>query len=210
MLYTLYMIYYVGVIGDVRCNDLIFIMWWLYRNKSCLTNFCKSIFSSKSEIIKTSQYPFQVLNFEGFYIEVILLPLEMVKKITGSYKIKFHPDGPESEGWEVDFTPPFKRFDMVKDLEKALNVKFPATDKFAEPSTRDFLDKLCVDNGVECSAPRTTARLLDKVSLTFRRQISEFIWNPQKIVIISQMHCNLNGIDSENNVRITWRDWLKP
>ena len=87
----------------------------------------------------------------------------MVKKITGGYKITFHPDGPEGEAWEVDFTPPFRRFDMVADLEKALGVKFPDTEKFDDPSTRDFLDKLCVQKGVECSSPRTTARLLDKV-----------------------------------------------
>ena len=29
---------------------------------------------------------------------------------------------------------------------------------------RQFLDKLCAEKGVECSSPRTTARLLDKVS----------------------------------------------
>ena len=31
------------------------------------------------------------------------------------------------------------------------------------PETRKFLDKLCIQNKVDCSAPRTTARLLDKL-----------------------------------------------
>jgi len=49
----------------------------------------------------------------------------MVKTITGGLKLTYHPDGPESEGYEVDFTPPFKKLDLMKDLEKELGVKLP-------------------------------------------------------------------------------------
>ena len=85
----------------------------------------------------------------------------MVKQITGGYKIKYHTQ--TGEEWEVDFTPPFRRLDIIVDLEKELNVKFPPATEFDKESTRAFFDKLCVDKGVDCSAPRTTARLLDKV-----------------------------------------------
>lgn len=54
----------------------------------------------------------------------------MVKAITGDYKVKYHPEGPEGEAWEVDFTPPFRRLDMIGDLEKCLNVKMPAPTEF--------------------------------------------------------------------------------
>merc|ERR1711970_1706471 len=65
----------------------------------------------------------------------------MVKAITGSYKVKYHPEGDgEGEVWEADFTPPFKRFYMFPEL-----------------------DKICVAQGVDCSAPRSAARLLDKL-----------------------------------------------
>merc|ERR1712083_679590 len=37
----------------------------------------------------------------------------MVKSITGGYKVRYHPDGPDTEGYEVDFTPPFRRLDMM-------------------------------------------------------------------------------------------------
>ena len=57
----------------------------------------------------------------------------MVKHITGGYKIKYEPDGPEGETWEVDFTPPFARLDMLKDLEKELGVKLPAADQLHTP-----------------------------------------------------------------------------
>ncbi|XP_070566429.1 lysine--tRNA ligase-like isoform X2 [Ptychodera flava] len=87
----------------------------------------------------------------------------MVKSITGDYKITYHPDGPEGEGWEVDFTPPFRKIHMLPDLEKALNVKLPAPDTYYTEETRKFLDDLCVKHEVECGAPRTTARLLDKL-----------------------------------------------
>ena len=53
----------------------------------------------------------------------------MVKTITGSTKITYHADGPEDEAWEADFTPPFKKLDLMKGLEAELNVKLP------DPST---------------------------------------------------------------------------
>ena len=49
----------------------------------------------------------------------------MVKQITGDHKVVYHPEGPDKEGWEVDFTPPFKRISMIEELEKKLHVKFP-------------------------------------------------------------------------------------
>jgi lysyl-tRNA synthetase class 2 len=54
----------------------------------------------------------------------------MVKNITGSYKIAYHPDGPEGQAYEIDFTPPFRRINMVEELEKALGVKLPETKLF--------------------------------------------------------------------------------
>ena len=89
----------------------------------------------------------------------------MVKDITGSYKVTYHPveDDPDKV-FEVDFTPPFRRVRMIAELEEKLNVKFPPASEFDKDSFRVFLDKLCVKNGVECSSPRTSGRLLDKVS----------------------------------------------
>lgn len=90
----------------------------------------------------------------------------MVKEITGSYKIKFHPNGVESgeEPVEIDFTPPFKRVHMIPELENATGVKFGDPAKFGSPEFNKLLSDLCVKHEVECPAPRTTARLLDKVS----------------------------------------------
>lgn len=91
----------------------------------------------------------------------------LVKHVTGGYKVKYHPEG-KGEGakeYEIDFTPPFKRFNMIEELEKQLNVKFPPGEELASESTNKFLSDLCEKAGVECSAPRTNARMLDKVGI---------------------------------------------
>merc|ERR1719414_508381 len=87
----------------------------------------------------------------------------MVKAITGDYKVKYHPDGDDGEVWEADFTPPFKRFYMFPELEKRLNTKLPSPTELATEEARAALDAICVKQNVDCSAPRTSARLLDKL-----------------------------------------------
>lgn len=87
----------------------------------------------------------------------------MVKAIHGTYKIKYHPDGPEGEAVEIDFTPPFKRISMMNSLEEALNVKLPEADRLNTPEAIKILSDLCDKHEIECPPPRTPARLLDKV-----------------------------------------------
>lgn len=85
----------------------------------------------------------------------------MVKDITGGYKITYHPDGPEGDGVEIDFTPPFRRISMCSGLEKALGVTLPKD--LDSEEARVFLADLCKKHNVECPPPQTTARLLDKL-----------------------------------------------
>lgn len=117
------------------------------------------------------------------YNDLIVITEEMlsgmVKAIHGSYKVKYHPDGEEGEAVEIDFTPPFKRVSMIKTLEEELKVKFPKASELNTPETRNFLDQLCVKHEVECPAPRTTARLLDKLVGDF---IEEKCINPTFIM----------------------------
>lgn len=87
----------------------------------------------------------------------------LVMNIFGSYKIKYHPDGPEGDEVEIDFTPPFKRLDMIPELEKALGIKLPDTKDLESESTNKILADLCAKHEVECPPPRTNARLLDKL-----------------------------------------------
>lgn len=55
----------------------------------------------------------------------------LVKHIFGTYKIMYHINGFDEEPVEIDFTPPFKRFNMIEDLEKAVGEKFPPPAEFS-------------------------------------------------------------------------------
>ncbi|KAH7983327.1 hypothetical protein HPB52_011113 [Rhipicephalus sanguineus] len=65
----------------------------------------------------------------------------MVKFLTGSYKITYHPEGADGPALEIDFTPPFKRVRMLPDLEKALGTKLPDPEKLATPGIMSPLSK---------------------------------------------------------------------
>lgn len=124
----------------------------------------------------------------------------LVKRVTGGYKIKYHPEG-RGEGakeYELDFSPPWKRFNMIEELEKQLNVKFPPGEELASESTNAFLQGLCDKHNVECSDPKTNARLLDKL-------VGEFIENqcinpsfivghPQVMSPLAKYHRSLPGL----------------
>ncbi|XP_058119977.1 lysine--tRNA ligase-like isoform X2 [Anopheles ziemanni] len=122
----------------------------------------------------------------------------MVYAIHGSYKIKYHPDGPEGKEFEIDFTPPFKRVSMISSLEEILKVKFPAADKLHTPEAAKFLDALCVKHEVDCSPPRTAARLLDKLVGEFLEENCinpTFICDhPQIMSPLAKYHRSLTGL----------------
>merc|ERR1712003_319086 len=74
----------------------------------------------------------------------------MVKSIFGTYKVPYHPDGPEGPEWTLDFTPPFRKLRMFPDLEKALGEKLPKPTELHTDAARQRLDALCAKNNVEC------------------------------------------------------------
>lgn len=79
--------------------------------------------------------------------------------ITGNYIV--HHTLQTGETMEFDFTPPFKRLDMLDEIEKGIGMKLP--EDLTTDDARSFLDDICVRFDIECGAPRTTARLLDKL-----------------------------------------------
>ena len=52
---------------------------------------------------------------------------------------------------------------MLPDLEEALKTKLPDPSSLQTEEARAALDALCLKHDIECSPPRTTARLLDKL-----------------------------------------------
>lgn len=124
----------------------------------------------------------------------------MVKTITGGYKIMYHPDqdnNPEKV-IEIDFTPPFKRIPMMKGLEQALGMELPKGKELATEEAREFFDKLCVEKGVDCSAPRSTTRLIDKLAGEFLESQCQsptfLIDHPQIMSPLAKWHRHEEGL----------------
>jgi len=85
----------------------------------------------------------------------------MVLNIKGSYKIEYHPDGPEGKAVEIDFSPPWKRVSFVEEIERCSGVKFGRD--FNDPKVIKQLDDLVTKLDLDCPPPRSAARLLDKL-----------------------------------------------
>ena len=52
---------------------------------------------------------------------------------------------------------------MMKGVEEALGIKMPDNTTLHTEEARIFFDNLCKEKNVDCSAPRSTARLIDKL-----------------------------------------------
>jgi lysyl-tRNA synthetase class 2 len=98
---------------------------------------------------------------------------DMVMQIKGSYKVTYHADGPNKPPVEIDFTPPWPRYSMVEEIEKQTGTSLPR--EFESAESVKILDDLCIKHRVQCTAPRTATRLLDKLCGHF---IEERIMNP--------------------------------
>jgi lysyl-tRNA synthetase class 2 len=86
----------------------------------------------------------------------------MVHELTnGSYKVKYHADGTDKDPIEIDFTPPFRRIDMIEGLEEIAGLNIPKD--LSSDEANQYLKDACKKFEVECPPPETTARLLDKL-----------------------------------------------
>lgn len=132
----------------------------------------------------------------------------MVLAIKGSYKIQYHPDGPENPAIEIDFTPPFARKSMIPSIEEAVGVKLPV-DLTTEES-RKVLEDLCKKHNVECANPRTTPRLLDKLCGHFievQCKNPTFITeHPQIMSPLAKYHRTLPGISERFELFINFHE----
>jgi len=93
---------------------------------------------------------------------------EMVKDITGDTKISYYPEGPTKPPIIVDFSRPFPRINMIDGLQEVLQKKlgdpsFKMPEDLSSEATNKLLSSICAKLAVECSAPRSTARLIDKL-----------------------------------------------
>ncbi|XP_057507440.1 lysine--tRNA ligase-like [Actinidia eriantha] len=101
----------------------------------------------------------------------------MVKELTGGCKIKYHANGLDNDPIEIDFTPPFRRIDMIEELEKMANLSIPKD--LASDEANIYLVDACKKFDVKCPPPQTTTRLLDKLVGHF---LEETCVNPTFII----------------------------
>ncbi|XP_047325382.1 lysine--tRNA ligase isoform X2 [Impatiens glandulifera] len=101
----------------------------------------------------------------------------MVKELTGGYKLKYHSNGLENEPIEIDFTPPFRRIDMIEDLEKMANLNIPKD--LGSDEASKYLAEACMKYEIKCPPPLTVARMLDKLVGHF---LEETCVNPTFII----------------------------
>jgi len=97
----------------------------------------------------------------------------MVLNLKGSYKIQYHPDGPEGKAINIDFTPPWPRISMVEEIEMKSGVQLNRD--FNTEEARQQLDDLVTKLQLVCPPPRSCARLLDKLCGHY---IEDHIINP--------------------------------
>eukprot|EP00494_Astrolonche_serrata_P032737 UN33006 len=126
----------------------------------------------------------------------------MVKSIKGSYKVKYHPDpdnkDPEKakKEIEVDFSPPWGKFDMIPELEKRGKMKIPTP--FESKECQDFLIKKCDEFEINVSAPKTVSRMLDKLVEHYLEPECQnpcFIMNhPQIMSPLAKYHRSRKGL----------------
>eukprot|EP01133_Synstelium_polycarpum_P012805 gene12805-15027_t len=132
---------------------------------------------------------------------------KMVEEITGSKIIKYHPDGPNGKEIEIDFTTPWKKIDMMPELEAIIG-KIPTP--YSSDECRQFLIDACKKHKVDCSPPQTTARLLDKLVGEFlesRCLHPTFIINhPEIMSPLSKYHRTMPGLTERFELFINYRE----
>ncbi|OCH88627.1 lysyl-tRNA synthetase [Obba rivulosa] len=124
----------------------------------------------------------------------------MVKYITGGKTtVTYHPEGKDSDKvYELEFKRPWKRYDMIETLEEKLGVKFPPGDTLHTDEANKFLRDLCKKHNVDCSEPRTNARLLDKLVGEFIEPLcispSFIVGHPQVMSPLAKYHRSRPGL----------------
>lgn len=102
---------------------------------------------------------------------------ELVKEVTGSYETVYHTQ--DGQTYNVNWARPWRRVDMIPELEKATGETFPPANELHTTETNAFLRKVLQKMNVKCSEPLTNSRMIDKLVGEY---IEETAINPTFIV----------------------------
>lgn len=135
---------------------------------------------------------------------------KMVKEITGSFVIQFHPDPEDKEKVvSIDFSPPWRRISMMEELEKCLGEAFPKD--LASEEANEFFKQQCVKHQVSCSPPQTTIRLIDKLVGRFLESQclnpTFIIEHPQMMSPLAKYHRSKEGLTERFELFINYHEF---
>lgn len=88
---------------------------------------------------------------------------ELVLKLKGTHKTLYHKEGKDKAPLEINWAPPYRRVNMIEELERKLGEPLPCPTTFDTPEAVVTLKALCDKHNVKCSPPQTAARLIDKL-----------------------------------------------
>ena len=132
----------------------------------------------------------------------------MVMSLTGSYILKYNPEGIESKEICIDFTPPFRRISMIASLEEAIKRKLP--EDLNAQEAQEILCKICQEYSIEVPNPRTVPRLLDKMVGKFLESTClnpTFIMDhPQIMSPLAKYHRNIKGLSERFELFINYHE----
>lgn len=102
----------------------------------------------------------------------------LVKDVTGSYHTVLHKKNTihsdhsthnedathkEHTPYEINWERPWRRVQMIPALEEATGETFPPADQLHTDEATAFLEQLLEKMKIECPAPRTNSRMIDKL-----------------------------------------------
>jgi len=116
-------------------------------------------------------------------------------------------DGTEKE---LNFERPWRRISVIEELEKILNKKFP--ESFEGEDARQYFDDLVASLKIPCSAPRTTARLVDKLIAEYLEIQCDsptfLIDHPQIMCPLAKYHRSKKGLTERFELFIIQREFV--
>ena len=106
----------------------------------------------------------------------------MVHHTLGTYETTYHTQ--KGEELKVNWAKPWRRIEMMSELEAKTGEKFPPGDQLHTEETNAFLRSVLKKTGVDCPPPLTNARMIDRLVGEF---IEEQCVNPTFIMGHPQM-----------------------
>ena len=124
---------------------------------------------------------------------------ELVYSVKGSYETEYHTQSGET--YKVNWAKPWRRVDMIPELEAKTGEKFPPASELHTDETNQFLRKVLQKCKVECSPPLTNSREPTErltLGLTGRQRPID----PREVGCQGHCMAGVSGLDP--------RQWIKP